>query len=241
MIGLGALATTASRAIGDWLLVTAAIAVPQIAPLLHSLGRRRRTSSFARFVLQSDRALKKLFQGEFLRPQAFWPAATFATLTILTILPLKIHLPNREAHYWPTEAVAWIENGGLQGRGPWKIFSTSDDGTYLLWRLPEQARVYSDTRGFYYSGQLLMDSFYLPLADADWPNRLDRVLSHGTEYFLVRSDWDFWKLLRPYATAKPLYEDDQFVIVSADTVKSAAAKAIAHSRNPSQGFAKMGN
>ncbi len=241
MLGLGALAMTANRAIGDWLLVTTAIAVPQIAPLLHSLSRLRRTSSFARFALKTDRALKKLFQGEFLRPQGVWPAVTFAALIVLTMLPLKIHLPNREANYWPTDAVAWIEKGGLQGRGPWKVFSTSDDGTYLLWRLPEQARVYSDTRGFYYSGQVLMDSFYLPLADADWPNRLDRVLSYGTEYFLVRSDWDFWKLLKPYATTKHLYEDNQFVIVSADTVKSAAAKAIAQSKNPSPGFAKMGN
>jgi hypothetical protein len=223
MIGLGGLALRANRGIGDWLFVTAAIAVPQIGPLFQSLGRLWRTHSIARLALKVDLALKKLFQGQLLRPQVGWPAAIFASLAILTVLPLKISMPNSEANYWPTDAVAWIEKGGLPGPGPWKIFSTSDDGAYLLWRLPEQARVYSDTRGFYYSGQMLMDSFYLPLADADWPNRLERVLSHGTEYFLVRGDWDFWKRLKSYAGA-PLYQDRQFVIVSAEAVRSAAAK-----------------
>ena len=217
VIGLGGLAMTATRATGDWLLVTASLAVPQFGPLLRKLSPMR-TNLIPRLTLKADRVLKKIFQGPFLQPQAGWPVAIVAGLAVLSILPMKITLPNREAAHWPTAAVAWIESGGLPSAGPWNIFSGSDEGTYLLWRLPEKALVYSDTRGFYYPGELLMDSYYLPGADAEWQARLQRVLSHGTQYFLVRSDSSFWKLLQPHSSA-PLYRDNQFVVLTAESVR----------------------
>jgi hypothetical protein len=241
LLGLGGLALTATRATGDWLMVTAALAVPQIGPLLRRLSSMRRSHFLAGLTLKADRVLRKIFQGPFLQPQSAWPALLYAALAIFTVLPIRISLPNREAAHWPTAAVTWIENGGLPTKGPWNIFSGSDEGTYLLWRLPEQAHVYSDTRGFYYPGDLLMDSYYLPDADAQWPKRLERVLGHGTQYFLVRSESKFWKILEPYAAAAPIYRDDMFVILTAASVNSAAAKAIASEKNRAAGLAQTTN
>jgi hypothetical protein len=91
--------------------------------------------------------------------------------------------------------------------------------------MPGQALVYSDTRGFYYPGELLMDSYHLPAAAADWPQRLLRVLEHGTQYFLLRTDSNLWKLLEPHSP-DVLHRDEQFVILSADAVRKSAALAI---------------
>jgi hypothetical protein len=148
-------------------------------------------------------------------------------------------LPNQEHGSWPKDAVGWIDKNPLPSAQPWKIFSTFNDGSYLIWRLPGRAKVYSDTRGFYYPGELLEDSYYLPQAKDGWQQRLERVLAKGTEYFLLpinasdfdpKRDLDFklWTLLAPYIP-QPLYIDPEsaphrFVLLSADQVRDAVSK-----------------
>ena len=120
--------------------------------------------------------------------------------------------------------IDWIAANGLPSQGPWNIFSGSDEGTYLFWRLNDRVRVYSDTRGFYYPGDLLFDSYYLPGADAEWPQRLERAVAHGTQYFLLPVGSNLWKLLEPQAP-ETLYRDEKYVLLTKDQVTRAAARA----------------
>jgi len=71
-----------------------------------------------------------------------------------------------------------IESGGLPDSGPWKIFSGYNEGSYLIWRFDGRVKVYSDTRGFYYPGEFLDDSYILPRAVGDW------LREHGARPFL---------------------------------------------------------
>jgi hypothetical protein len=224
--GVSGLALAASRGTGDWLMITSALAIPEVGPLLRHLSRRRPAPRLCRLLLRVDRSVKKILRGPLLRPQPFWPAAIFASLACFSVIPIAARVPNREARHWPTAALNWIEQGNLPTPAPWNIFTGSDEGTYLLWRLPGRARVYSDTRGFFYPGDLLMDSYHLPAADDDWSKRLESVLDHGTQFFLLRRETKFWKLIEPHAPA-PLYSDDQFVILTAANVRQAAKQASA--------------
>ena len=109
------------------------------------------------------------------------------------------------------------------GQGPWNVFSGSNEGTYLIWRMAGQARVYSDTRGFYYPGELLDDSFNLPQGDDAWPDRLHRTLQNGSAYFLLPASAGLWTKLQPHI-ARPLYADAKYVILSAEQIRDAAGK-----------------
>src|SRR5207244_1085748 len=150
-----------------------AFVLPQLGPAMRDLDLRR--SGAGRLLLRLDRVVKKILHGPFLKPQASWPALFVGAMALFSLLPVGSRLPGRENRLWPTEAVDWIAANGLPSQGPWKIFSGSDEGTYLFWRLHDQVRVYSDTRGFYYPGDLLLDSYYLPGAEAQWPPRLERA------------------------------------------------------------------
>ena len=102
----------------------------------------------------------------------------------------------------------------------------------MLWRLNGRALVYTDTRGFYYPGEVLEDSFYLPRQEAEYDQRLQRVLAYGTEYFLLPIDdadgeeFKFWQCLKPYCST-PLYSSNpakrgpHFVLLTADQVREA--------------------
>ena len=105
----------------------------------------------------------------------------------------------------------------------------------MIWRLKGRVEVYTDTRGFYYTGELLEDSFYLPRQEAEYDQHLQRVLAHGTEYFLLPIDdaygeeFKFWQSLKPYCSA-PLYCSDQtergphYVLLAAEQVREAVKK-----------------
>src|SRR5262249_49016401 len=182
-----------------------------------------RRSRAGRLVLKLDRVVKKILHGPFLKPQARWPALFVAGLALVSFLPLGPRLPGRENKLWPTEAVDWIAANGFPSLGPWRVSSGSDEGTYLFWRLHDQVRVYSDTRGFYYPGDLLLDSYYLPDADAEWPQRLERANAHGSQYFLLSVGSKLWKLLEPHAP-ETLYRDDKYVLLTKNQVTRAAAQ-----------------
>jgi hypothetical protein len=221
LLGVAGLAATAARGVVDWLLITTAFVLPQLGPALRDLNLRR--SRVGRFVLRIDRVVKKIMHGPVLRPQAGWPLVFVAVMALVSLYPIGPRLPGRENQRWPTEAVDWIAVNGLPSQGPWKVFSGSDEGTYLFWRLHDRVRVYSDTRGFYYPGDLLLDSYYLPGADAEWPQRLERALGYGSEYFLLPIGVELWQLFEPHVP-QPLYRDDKYVLLSRDQVTRAAAK-----------------
>jgi len=225
LLGVFGLFATATRGTIDWLMITAALAVPQLGPMVRDLNLRR--SRVGRVVLVADRVVKKILQGPFLKPQVWWPAAWFGVLALISLSPLGERLPGRENKRWPTEAVNWIAANGLPTPGPWNIFSGSDQGTYLFWRLRGDVRVYSDTRGFYYPGDLLLDSYYLPDADAEWPQRLERAIANGSQYFLLPVESKMWKLLEPHGPAT-LYRDDKYVLLSANQILLAAKLASAN-------------
>jgi hypothetical protein len=223
------LAFTAARAIGDWLFVSMALVVPRLGPWLHEAARSRQHRRIVRYFLLFNRQLKRLCSGPFFRPQWQWPMLGLLILALAALAIPSQQLPNREYPVAPNAVVDWINDHPLPEPGPWKVFSGSNDGAYLIWRLDDRAKIYTDTRGFYYPGDLLEDSFYLPRQEAEYGDRLSRVLAYGTQYFLVPIDdpdgaeFQFWKSLQPYCSA-PLYADDtnkpgpHYVLLTRDQV-----------------------
>jgi len=221
LFGVTGLALIATRALIDWLVITAALAVPQLGPMLRDLVSRRRR--IGRSILIVDRAIKKVFHAPLLRPQWQWPALWLLGLALVSLLPINSLLPGRDGANWPTGAGDFIARGAMPEPGPWNIFCTFNDGSYLLWRFPGMARVHSDTRGFYYPGEYLMDSFHLCEASPGWPSRLQRVIAQGARYALLRADHRLWLLLAPHIP-EPLFKDDTHVIVTIEQLRAAACK-----------------
>lgn len=218
LLGVAALAATATRGMIDWLVITSAYAVPQVGPMFTAWAKRR--TALARRILPWERLAKRICAGPLLKPQTGWLGVGLVLMTVFALSPWSSPAPNAENRRWPREAADWIAAGNLPTPPPWNIFSGSDEGSYLLWRFPEKARVYTDTRGFYYPGDLLLDSYHLPGADGEWPRRLERVLDHGTQYFLLRIDSPWWDILQKHG-ASPLYLDAQHVILTTEQVQSA--------------------
>jgi hypothetical protein len=219
--GVSGLFLMAIRSAGDFLMISSALAVPQIGPLL--LKNAKSVGPLVHF----ERGIKRIMNSPLFGFQPVWPALGFAAIAVISLLPLGDRLPNRQRADWPTEAADWIEKGGLSGPGPWNVFSGYNEGSYLIWRFDGRVRVYSDTRGFYYPGEFLDDSYALPRAVDNWPAHLEHVLAQGTQYFLlpVRDPaglrYELWTILELHI-AKPLYQDEKYVIVSADQVSNAA-------------------
>ncbi|HLW65309.1 MAG TPA: hypothetical protein VKS79_08320, partial [Gemmataceae bacterium] len=207
------LAVTAVRAIGDWLLVSMALIVPQLGRWLRETVQSRQRGPFFPVLVQLDRQMKSVGSGALFRPQWQWPVLSMTVLLLLALVVPPHLLPNRQYEETPRATVDWIQGDPLPSSPPWKIFTGSNEGSYLNWRLDGRARVYTDTRGFYYPGELLEDSFYLPREEAEYNVRLQRVLAYGTQYFLLPMDdadgveFQFWKSLKPYCST-PLYMDD---------------------------------
>ncbi len=218
LLGTAGLAATATRGVIDWIVITSAYAVPRMAPQLRSWVALRSLTS--RWVLRFERLAKRLFSGPLLKPQPRWLGVGLLVLAAFTMSPWSVLTPNVENRLWPRQACDWIAAGNLPTAPPWNIFSGSDEGSYLLWRLPGKARVYTDTRGFFYPGELLLDSYYLPGADRDWPRRWERVLSYGTQYLLLRVDSPWWSILEIHG-ATPLYRDGQHVLLTSEQVQEA--------------------
>jgi hypothetical protein len=214
---LAGLANLAIRSLQDWLLVMLALGVPHIAALLAQRAWSRRP--VAGFLIRLDRSCKRILSSRLLRFQPLWPAAALAGLLIVSLIPpLARSMPIQNAHTWPVAALDHIENSGIRGR----FFSPSDYGSYLGWRLGDGAKIYTDTRGFYFPPLLLEDSHYLPQLGPDWQKRLHRVLDvFQTDYFLLETSGGrgtLWHDLKKHV-GRPLYLDEQTVLLSAAQVR----------------------
>jgi hypothetical protein len=207
--GVALLGNYALRAVQDWLLVMLTVGVPHLAALLRS----RRSTTLARL----DTSCRELFDAPAFRIQWFWSTAAFLILTMISLVPpLGRAMPGQESREWPARAADWIEAHGLHGR----FFASPNDGSYLIWRLPGQARSYVDTRGFFFPPELIEDSHYLPQLGRDWPQQLQRVLGYGTDYFLLETkgtQGELWRALEP-VVSDPLYLDETRVLLRADQV-----------------------
>jgi hypothetical protein len=126
-------------------------------------------------------------------------------------------MPIQDAPSWPCAAVTWIEANELGGR----FFAPPNYGSYLTWRLGDRATCYVNTRSFCFPPELLEDSHYLPQLTPDWPERLQRVLGHGTDYFLLETSGprgQLWRRVEPHC-GEPLFLDRQTVLLSAEQVR----------------------
>ena len=224
------LANLAARSLQDWVLVMLALSVPHMAALLGQLARKRKMwrdahslLAISSVVLRFDRTCKRTFNSNAFRFQRFWLATAFGLLAIVSLIPgLSRRMPIQNAYEWPVAALNWIETQDLHGR----FFSPPDYDSYVCSRLRDRARSYVDTRGFFFPAVLIEDSHFLPQMASGWESRLDRVLSYGTDYFLLETWGDrgqFWQALRPYIE-QPLYCDDRTVLLSAEQVRLAAAR-----------------
>jgi hypothetical protein len=236
LTGLAGLANLAVRSLQDWLLVMLAVGGPHLALLWRGLAARRRAwrrqfyilyPSLAqlslpavRLWLRAEHFARRMLHSDSLRLQSFWPAATVALLGCISLIPsLGRGMPIREAKECPTAALDWVEAHQLHGC----FFGPPDYGSYVTWRLGDRARSYVDTRGFFFPPELLEDSHFLPQLDPQWQHRLRRVLSYGTDYFLLETTGRrgrLWEWLRA-RRVRPLYCDAQSVLVDAAQVRNA--------------------
>jgi hypothetical protein len=224
LAGLAALGNLAYRSLQDWLLVMLALGVPHLAALLGQAARAGRRRPWVTSLLRIDRTFKVALTRGVFRFQPAWPAAALAVLAVLSLIPpLSRRMPRQDAPEWPAAALTAIEEQGLRGR----FFAPADYGSYLTWRLGDRARSYVDTRGFFFPPTLIEDSHFVPQMYADWRPRLDRVLNEfRTDYFVLETTGprgQLWRSLRPHV-GKPLYCDEQAVVLSAAQVRSGLAR-----------------
>jgi hypothetical protein len=135
-------------------------------------------------------------------------------------------VPVQEHADWPRAAVDWAEANGLPGAAPWRVFAPLDYGAYLVWRLPDRARDYADTRAAFFPPELLFDCDIITQLYPGWRERLERVLAAGTDYFLLEVTGPrsrLWQQLEPYA-GRPLYQDRQAVWLTRAQLLDALAR-----------------
>ena len=213
LLGLGALGCAAFRGVQDWLLVMLVLAVPHLARML-----RGAPAPFLRL----DRSLKRLLHAPAFRFQWGWPTAAFAALAVVSLTPpLGRAVPIQDHPDWPVAAVDWMDAHGVEGR----IFAGPNEGAYLTWRLPGRVLCYADTRGFFFPPEILEDCQYLPQLAPGWRERLCRVRSYGTDYFLLKTTGPhgaLWRAIAPHVP-EPLYRDDAVVLLRTDQVADALA------------------
>jgi hypothetical protein len=234
LLGLAVLANVAFRSLQDWLLVMLALSVPHLARLPRQIALQRRrlardirwtgtASGASRLVLRMDRSCKRILSSPLLRWQWLWPGAAVGVLAVLSLIPgVSRSMPVQDAKEWPAAALDWMAAHDIHGR----FFGPPDYGSYVTWRLGDRARCYADTRGFFFSAELLEDSHYLPQRCPDWRPRLRRVLDCGTDYFLLETTGPraaLWQALQP-VVEEPLYRDDQAVLLSREQVERAVAR-----------------
>lgn len=224
LAGLAFLGSVAVRSLMDWHLIMLALALPHLKALYVDAAKHRPMAAWLHGLLRLDNGLKRMFAGRAFCWQPGWPAASVAVLGVLTAIPnLGRTMPLRDSPEWPVAALDHIERAGLRGN----FFAPPDYGAYIGWRLKDEARIYMDTRGFFFPPALVEDSHYVPALGPEWRQRLDRVLDqYPTEYFLLET-WGvrgaLWQTLEPHV-ADPLFRDAQAVLLSADQVRRALPK-----------------
>jgi hypothetical protein len=196
-----------------------ALGVPHMAALVRDAARVNRRRVWATLLLRADRACKRTFNGDLLRPQPLWPAMGASALLLISLIPpVSRQIPIQDASDWPADAIARIEQLGIQGR----FFAPPNYGSYLTWRLGDRAKSYVDTRGFFFPPELIEDSHFLPQLTDDWRPRLDRVLdTYHTDYFLLETQGprgQLWRAIKSH-TGSPLFVDDETVLLTASQVR----------------------
>ena len=222
--GLAFLASVAFRAAMDWLLVMLALGVPHARDLLVNIAAQRRRFLAVAWLVRVDRKIKQMFASPWFRWQPAWSAAALGVLLLISVVPpLARALPMRNAADWPVAALDYAEKAKLTGR----FFAPPDFGSYIGWRLGDAAKVYADTRGFFFPPELLEDSYFIPQLGPKWRERLNRVLdAYHTDYFLLETTGSrgaLWRLLRQHG-ATPLFVDAQCVLLSATEVSETLAR-----------------
>jgi hypothetical protein len=236
LVGLAGLANLAFRSLQDWLLVMLALGVPHLARLPHYLAQRYRLRAPSsrwrgiggkptRLLLRLEHSCKGVLNAPLFRWQWYWPVAAVGALAVLSLIPpVGRRMPVQDAARWPTAALNWMADHDIQGH----VFSPPDYGAYVTWRLRHRAQSSVDTRGFFFPGELLEDSHYLPQLYGDWQPRLERVLAQGTDYFLLETTGprgQLWHTLEPHIR-EPLYLDSQSVLLSSAQVRLATAQVV---------------
>ncbi|MFO0867210.1 MAG: hypothetical protein U0744_21655 [Gemmataceae bacterium] len=229
LAALGALGNFATRSMPDWYLVMLSLGLPHVRALWLSAVATDARRSWVRRLLSLDNTAKRLFASRILRWQPRWAFGILGVLAIASALPnLGRTMPIAEGADWPTGAMDFAAQQQLAGN----YFAPPDYGAYVGWRLKDTGKAYVDTRGFFFPPTLLEDSIYLPRMNADWQERLDRVLAHGTDYFLVETTGGrgrLWEMLKPHLD-QPLYVDEKSALLRAADVKQAAEKLVRASR-----------
>ena len=229
LVAVTGLANLAVRSLQDWLLVMLMLGVPHVSELVRELRRRVSTrvagsfcfwSVLSRRLLRANRRCERVVYGRAFRFQWTWPIIAILILGVISLIPpLARQMPIQNSIEWPVAALDWLENGELRGR----FFSIPDFGSYLGWRLRDRARVYVDTRGFFFPPELMEDSHYVTQLGPQWQARMQRVLDYGTDYFLLEIEGNrgqLWQALRPYVD-RPLYCDEQTVLLSREQISRA--------------------
>jgi hypothetical protein len=234
LLGLTGLASLAFRSVQDWLLLLLALGVPHLARLPRQLALHYRRlpaavrwrgvpALLSRALLRVDRSCKHLFASPLLRGQWGWPVAAVLALAVVSLIPpLSRSMPIQDAPEWPVGATTWLADHDVRGC----FFGPPDYGAYVTWRLGDRARCYTDTRGFFFTPELLEDSHYLPQVLPGWKERLRRVLHQGTDYFLLETTGprgELWRTLQP-AAGEPLYLDERSVLLSRAQVEAAVGR-----------------
>jgi hypothetical protein len=223
LAGLAFLGSVAVRSLMDWYIIMLAVSLPHLKALYVEAVKHRPMPAWRHGLLRLDNGLKRLFASRAFRWQPGWLAACVLVLCGLTAIPgLGRDMPLRDSPEWPVAALDHIERAGVRGN----FFAPPDYGAYIGWRLKNEAKIYMDTRGFFFPPILVEDSHYVPAMGPQWRQRLERVLDqYPTEYFLLET-WGvrgaLWQALQPHV-AEPLYRDAKTVLLSAEQVRGAVA------------------
>jgi hypothetical protein len=217
------LACVAFRGVTDCGLIWLGVGVP-------ILGARLESSRLAPRLAE----LRQAFERPTLRWQPWVPAAGLGVLAVVTIMPpLNRALPRPADPEYPAAAVDWLAKHMPAGGKPARVFSIPEYGSYLIGRLGERVRVYADSRGFYLPPEVIADAVLTPTLAPGWRERLTRILTVGTDYFLLEKNGPrsrLWHELAPVLPGGPLYADEQVVILSRAQVEGALAKLDAAGR-----------
>jgi hypothetical protein len=78
----------------------------------------------------------------------------------------------------------------------------------------------------FFPPELIEDCQYLPQLAPGWPERLRRVESYGTDYFLLKTNGPhgvLWQAIQPHVI-DPLYRDESVVLLRTDQLEAGLAE-----------------
>jgi hypothetical protein len=227
LISLTILGFSAVRYLTDWALGTVAIAGPLVAQSILQVARSgfrtqkiQWTNSIGPCLVKLDRLAANVLGRNRNNIQWKWlVASVFFAFCISHVRgPIALN-SSLAARSCSNRAIQWMKSAKTQGN----IFCSAENGNNLIWHLRDRVRVYADTRGFFYPGEILLDTFEVPRLGSSWEQRLERVFSFGTDYLLLETtgpQGELWKLVQAW-NANPVYRDASTVLIEASEVRQA--------------------